>query len=381
MDRIKRFVCIGVPDSVCNLKCQYCYLRYCGTQKHSFKDFKVDVNTFRRALSKGRLGGVCMFNFTSNGETLLNLKIIDYAVALIEEGHYVEIVTNATNVKAIRQICELPRRVLSHLMLKCSFHYLELERVGLMDVFFDNVNLVWRSGASITVELMPTDELLPYRQKIYDLCMHRIGAPCHLTVARNPAVPNRLPLLSKLSYEEYANAWEMFDSELFRYKMKELESHPLGFCYAGDWMMFFNPMTGMMSQCYSGYRRINIFKDIDARLKFKAIGNHCRQPYCFNAHAWLTFGCIPGHDAPYYDEVRNRKCEDGREWLQPEMKSFFHQKFGENNSEYATCKKIFINIEMTVRSVLFFPVSLGGRIMHLLIPMKVLSMIKNVLMR
>lgn len=370
MEQIRRFICIGVTDTVCNLKCSYCYLRCCKDDNNSprFTRFGVDCETFKRAMSKSRLGGTCMFNFTSGGETVLNPDVVKYATALLEEGHYVEIVTNATYVPAMAEISRLDKKLLSHLMLKCSFHYLELKRLGLLNVFFDNVRTAHNAGASITVELVPTDELIPLRQEIYDLCVKELGAPCHLTVCRNAALPNELPVLSRLSNDEYLKTWEMFDSELFRYKMKEVNCRPEGFCYAGEWMVFMNSESGEVSQCYSGYRNFNIYQNLDAPVPFKAIGRHCRQPYCYNAHAWLTFGCIPGHDAPYYDEVRNRVCRDGTEWLYPEFKNFVHQKFSECNAPYSTIRRTMVNAEMEVRKIVVFLVRSVSSVAKVVIP-------------
>lgn len=380
MDKIRRFICVCVPDSICNLSCKYCYLRWCDRKKPIFEKFIADEDTFKRALSRRRLGGACMFNFTSDGETLLNLRIIDYAAALIKEGHYVEIVTNATYKPAFDKLCSLSRECLSHLMLKCSFHYLELERLNLTDVFCENVNAAWDAGASITVEMVPTDDLLPYRKKIYDLCMRRFGAPCHLTVPRNPAYPDRLPLLSGLPHDDFMHAWEMFDSELFRYKMRELETRPRGFCYAGDWMCCLNPSTGILSQCYFGYRRVNIFSNVESPIDFMALGWHCRQPYCFNAHAWLTFGCIPGHSAPFYDQVRNRECQDGREWLQPDIKAFFHQKFAEGNEQYSAIRRVWVWANMESRRLLFLPLRLAVCVLRKTLPANAFNRLKRFLL-
>ena len=50
----------------------------------------------RKALSKERLGGICLINFCGGGETLLPPEIVKYIRVLLEEGHYIMIVTNAT---------------------------------------------------------------------------------------------------------------------------------------------------------------------------------------------------------------------------------------------------------------------------------------------
>lgn len=358
MDRIRRFICVVVPTSACNLRCRYCYLHFYKMRPVGFECIKHSAEEFRRAMSKERLGGVCMFNFTANGETLIDLRILDYVRAVLAEGHFVEIVTNATIARAFDAIAAFPGEYLERLLLKCSFHYLELKDRGLLDVFFKNVNKVRAAGASITVELMPHDEILPFRDEIRELTVRELGAPCHLTVGRDATAPG-LPILTRLSRAEYASAWSSFRSELFDYKLSVFGKRQVDFCYAGEWMAVLNLASGKMSQCYKGLHSFDVFEDADKGLPFLAIGNYCREPHCFNAHAWLTFGCVPTAQAPCYDVVRNRKCADGSEWLQPRLKAFFHQKFADGNDEYDGRQKKRVNRRMFFRKMLRMPYDLA----------------------
>ena len=68
------------------------------------------------------------------------------------------------------------------------------------------------------------------------------------------------------------------------------------------------------------------------------MGKHCRQPYCYNGHAFLTLGVVPELETPTYADIRNRVCEDGREWLSKEVKDAFSQKLAVNN-EYGMKRK------------------------------------------
>ena len=351
MDKIRRFLCILIPTARCNLKCQYCYLQHRNISQQG-ECFKFDVETFRRAFSKERMGGVCMVNFTAHGETLLPPQMPDYVRAMLEEGHYVEVITNATVTRAFETFATFPSDLLSRLMFKCSFHWLELKKRGLFEKFFSNVRMARDAGASFSVELMPHDEIIPDIEEILAVTKRELGAPCHVTVGRDASNPEELPLLTKLPREEYRKTWSRFDSSMFDYKFSVFEKKQRGFCYAGDWMMVLNMGTGMISQCYSGYRSINPFDDLSKPIDFKAIGNFCPYPHCFNAHAWLTFGCIPSADAPYYEEMRNRKCLDGSEWLRPEFKAFCHQKFAEYNKEYGCIRKAIVNVEMMLRKAI-----------------------------
>ena len=71
MERMKRFIDILVPVTTCTLRCHYCYITHRRLFDSKLPTFKYDVDTFRRGLSKERLGGVCMINFCGAGETLL----------------------------------------------------------------------------------------------------------------------------------------------------------------------------------------------------------------------------------------------------------------------------------------------------------------------
>ena len=348
MDKLTRFIGVFVPNTLCNLRCGYCYLQHCNKKKHKFPTFKYTPEQFRAMMSKERLGGCCLFNFTADGETLLDPQMVGYIRAILDEGHYVEIITNATATFAMEQIAKFPKELLERLMFKCSFHYLELKKRNWFDRFWSNVRLVRDAGASFTVELMPHDEIIPYRKEIYEMCVHEIGAPCHLTVGRDASKPNEYSFLTNLSKEEYFETWKMFDSKMFEFKFSVFEKRRCEFCYAGEWMMPFYMESWRFTQCYRSWRSIDGRSD---KLKFKAIGHFCRQPHCFNAHAWMTLGVLPAVATPCYAEMRNRICRDGSEWLRPRFKEFISQQFKDNNHQYSLVKRFEVDMEMLLRKV------------------------------
>mgnify|MGYP003771262597 CR=1 FL=1 len=107
MDKIKRFVSIYVPVTSCTLRCQYCYVTHNRLFNNKLPVLKYSPEIVKKALSKRRLGGTCLVNFCAGGETLLPEKVVDYIRVLLEEGHYVMIVTNATMTKRFKQILKL----------------------------------------------------------------------------------------------------------------------------------------------------------------------------------------------------------------------------------------------------------------------------------
>ncbi|MCQ2286665.1 MAG: radical SAM protein [Bacteroidales bacterium] len=350
-DRLKRFIDIHVPVEACTLRCHYCYITHHRLFANKLPTFKYDVETFRKGLSKERLGGTCLLNFCGGGETLLPPELPKYIRAVLEEGHYAMIVTNATVNKAFDEIAQFPKELLERLFFKFSYHYLQLKERNLFDRFFNNIRKVRDAGASFTLEATPSDELIPHIKDMQQLAIKEVGAIPHVTVARNEKDMSKIGMLTHLSREDYYKTWNTFNSNLFDYKFSIFGKKRKEFCHAGDWTLYLDMGTGFLNQCYKSLYRQNIFDDITKPIKFKPIGCNCLQPHCFNGHAWLALGTIPELQAPNYGELRNKICTDGTEWLKPKMKLFMEQKVFENNIEYTPIKKFFVNMSMAFRKI------------------------------
>lgn len=338
MENLKRFIDCYVPIETCNLRCHYCYI----TQKTKFNNkilkLKHSPEEIRKALSTDRLEGKCLINLCAGGETLLSNEIIELIKELLEEGHYVMVVTNGTLSKRFDEICRLDSTLLKRLFLKFSFHYIELLRLDIIDEYFNNIEKIKKFGCSFTVEITPSDELIPYIEDIKKICLKKLGALCHITIGRDDRKPG-IDILSDYSFEEYNEIWSTFESDLFNYKVSIFYKKRNEFCYAGDWSVYINLGTGSLRQCYCGIELDNIFNDINKPLTFNAIGYECSQPHCYNGHAFLSLGVIPELDAPTYAELRNRFDGNCHEWLNQEMKAFMNQKLKDNNKEYSGIKK------------------------------------------
>lgn len=339
MDKIKRFIDIMIPTETCNLRCHYCYIAQKRRFNSKLASFSHDPKTIRKALSVERLGGICLLNLCAGGETLLSDEVLPIVKEFLSEGHYVMIVTNGTLTKRFEEIAEWPKELLKHLFFKFSFHYLEMKRLGWMERFAKNVQLMKSAGASITVEVTPSDELIPYIDELKENCKKYFGTLCHVTIARDDRT-NGIDILSELSVEENKQIWGQFNSTLYDYKMQIYHVKRNEFCYAGEWSLYLNLETGRLTQCYCGKEIDNIYRNIDEPLHFEAIGYQCSLPYCYNGHAFLALGDIPELKTPTYAEERNRVCADGTEWLQPEMKSFMQTKLYQSNKQYGILKKL-----------------------------------------
>lgn len=328
-DRLTLFFDCAVPLRRCNLRCDYCYVRQHGDfQKYDMPILHTPA-FIRKALSKDRLGGVSFFNFCGWGETLLCEGLIPIVKALIDEGHYVQIVTNGTPERGIREILESGMD-LSHLFIKFSLHYLELKRRGLLEKFAEHVNRVWDAGASITLEIVPDDGLIPYIPEIMDFSLRHFGALPHCTVPRDETTQSlRVP--TELPMDEFRRIWEQFHSPMFGFKMKNVSLKRYEDCKAGLWSFQLDLETGALYQCAYNPYLDNLYEDLSRPFRREAVGNRCCLPYCYNCHAYLVLGVIPEVEAPNYCEMRDRETADGRHWLSGTMRAFFSQKLGDNH--------------------------------------------------
>lgn len=140
-NRIKRMINAGLTASACNFKCSYCYIAQIDeVQSSRIPKFPQSPETIGRALSVKRLGGVCLFNLCANGETLLPKEIPAILYQLLDQGHYVELVTNGTIESRFQEIFSFPPELLSRLCFKFSFHFVELKRRNLLDLFTKHVH-------------------------------------------------------------------------------------------------------------------------------------------------------------------------------------------------------------------------------------------------
>lgn len=336
--RMKRFLDCYIPTETCNLRCHYCYI----TQQRKFENkivsFPHDPQKIRKALSIKRLGGHCLINLCAGGETLLGREVIDVVKQLLSEGHYVMVVTNGTLTDRFDEIALFPPELLKRLFFKFSFHYLELLRVNKMNDYFANIIKMQKAGCSFTVEITPSDELIPHIEDIKKISMKKLGALPHVTIARDDRTKG-INVLSSYSFEEYKKIWEGFNSDLFSFKSTIFYEKRNEFCYAGDWSLYVNLVTGTVRQCYCGKLLDNLFENIEKPLDLEAIGNHCSIAHCYNGHVFLTLGTIPELNTPNYAQVRNRVDINGNNWLQPDMKSFLEQRLYDNNEPYSNFRK------------------------------------------
>lgn len=274
------------------------------------KPFASKPEDIVKFFSLDRLGGSCYFNLCADGETMMHPELIELVNELTKEGHYTDIVTNGTLEKKFDELIDkLSSTQRNHLFIKFSFHYLELKKRHMINNFLSNVSKIKNAGISYSIEITPHDELVPYIDEIKEFSLREFGALPHITVARNEGTDEIL-LLTKYSREEYKVIWSQFDSEMFNFKFSIFnQNRTSDFCYAGLWSLTVDLESGLYRQCYGG-DVLGLFTNLKKPINFRAIGK-CRQPHCFNGHAFLACGNIPELETPYYYQERDRKTVTG----------------------------------------------------------------------
>lgn len=336
---MKRFFECLIPNTICNLKCSYCYIIQENRRAMQASSFKYSVDHMIQGLTEERLNGQCYFSLCGAGETLVQDEVTDLVKGLLENGHFVNVTTNGTLSKKFDLLIEKCKPYISHLHISFSFHYLELQRLNLLETFFANVKKMRESGASVLVQMNLCDEYIEKLDEIKAICIDKIGAYPQLALTRDESsVP--MKIMTKYSDEEYYSYGKKFNSPLFDFTYKNFNQKRKEFCYAGDWSGLINFETGVLTKCYSNPEGSqDIFEDISKPINFEAVGKNCHNCYCINSSHFLSLGVIPSlKNIPSYADLRNRKeaC-----WYSDEMLDFLNAKLYKSNKKYGIIKKIF----------------------------------------
>lgn len=332
--RPRRFINCYVPTQACNFRCSYCYIGQKKTFDNEMFHCLYPLEIMKKATSKERLGGICIFNLCAGGETLLSPDIIPVIKMLLENGHNVSIVTNGTVTPSFDRILEFTEEIRRLLYIKFSFHLLELKRTKQMSTFFENVHKIQKAGVSFSIDITPCDELVPFIPEIMEIFDREMnGAMPHISVARDTTSTD-LKILSRMSKEEYKAVWSVFDSAKFDYKIKEFLQPHREYCCAGNLSFSLEIATGNCRICDGAPNPksmdfYNLYENPDEEIPFVEIGNHCPTAHCYNCHALLTLGTIPQLDTPSYTKMLDRVDRNGNHWLTEKMREFYSYRLGD----------------------------------------------------
>lgn len=351
--KIKRFFECLLPITFCNLKCGYCYVIQRNYRNMKPAKLLYSPEHIGKCLTKDRLGGSCYFSICGAGETMAQKEIIDIINVLLKNGHIVNITTNGTLTKQFEKLKKINKELLKHLHFSFSFHYNELIRLNMIEVFFNNVKYVKKMGCSYMVQLNLCDEYLDSIDDIKNICKEKIGAYPQIAATRKEDSDlKNIELLTKLSKEDYNKVGEGFNSKLFNYTMKNFNIKRKEFCYAGERSGVLNLATGELRKCYGDPNKQNIFKNPDKKIKFEAVGNNCYSKYCLNSSHFMSLGVIDGIDEKEtYISLRDR---DQAEWFNEEVKKALDIKLKTTNDQYSRLKKAGVNFKEFFKKLYIF---------------------------
>ena len=351
-NKIHRFIDLNMHGTtMCNFHCEYCYVWRVKefetgnvlTQNHTVADI-------RNGLSKEKLGGTCFINMCARGETMLSQDIVLLITELLKEGHYVSVVTNGTVTKRFEELLTYPESLLERLFIKFSFHYKELERTKMMDIFWENVKKIKDSPCSYTLEVTPGDgtiDSIPQIKKMFE--QRAEGAMPHISFTRDSSKVG-FDLLSEHSEEEYKKIWGQFDSKMFDLKSEWYGKNMTPYhCYAGNWSYLVNILTGDIKPCYRQDVIGNIYDPNMKHFPVVPIDHECHMSYCFNNHAFLAWGCVPEIDCYNYLDMRTRQGQDGKTWVKFPVSEFMSQKLEENNYSHIETWNDYVRLFETDR--------------------------------
>lgn len=336
--QIHKFIELLVHGTTeCNFHCEYCYV----WRKAEFTPGRVTSEhtpkEIRYALSQKKLGGPCHINACALGETLLSKDIVSLAYELLDEGHYLSIITNGTITPRIDEILQFPPELLERMFFKLSFHYAELKRTKLLEIFWKNVDKIKVSPCSYSIEITPCDSLVPEIDNLKKEFETRAGgAMPHITFTRDTNKEG-LDLLSALTLDEYKNTWSVFRSDLFELKCRLYKKKIRQFCYAGNWSYRINVVNGNLQSCYQQELNGTVFDRGQKVLPLLTVGHGCRLDYCFNNHAFLAWGNVPDISCSHYLGVRDRIASNSVHWVKETYAAAMQQKLYENNFAYKEC--------------------------------------------
>lgn len=312
--------------TACNFHCSYCYV----WRRFGFENGIVlsehSPGEIRSRLSREKTGGTCFINLCARGETLLCPEVAELVYELLEEGHYVSVVTNGTVTKSIQRILSFPKALQRRMFFKLSFHYLELKKRSLFDLFWNNVNAIRDSACSYTLEITPSDDLVPYVDEIRNMFERKAdGALPHVSFARDSTRID-YDILSDYTVEEYNRIWGQFDSEMFRLKSDYYNQKIEEYCYAGQWSYLVNLLTGDIKSCYRQDVIGNLYSPSFEGFPDAPVGHDCHMAYCFNNHAFLAWGTVPEIRCQNYLAMRDRVDRNGKHWVKEPVRSFMKDK-------------------------------------------------------
>lgn len=225
---------------------------------------------------------------------------------LLDFGHVVKVVTNATLTERIEKLIACSDEQKKNLMIKCSFHYRELEKKGLLDTYFANINKALDAGVSAYPFVVICEDYINDLEIISKKIKENLGIAAHCSPCleinssydvRFNASFNPIPddeLLARLD--------ECFDTRIYRecikYKSVDVQNT---FCYAGCWSVGVDFISGKQTKCH-GYPidSDSFYSNIDKEYQWgEPIAMSCAIESCALQYNFFSEGLIPDYPSDY----------------------------------------------------------------------------------
>lgn len=257
IEKVRRALTVYVTGNNCNLQCPYCYVKNSHpNETPEPMRLNYPLDQMIRAFAPERLGGLAEINVIGSAETLLAKEVVPFVHGLLHYGHVVGVVSNATLPARIDELLSCPKEDLKNLLLKASFHYEELKRRNLLDVYFDNIKKVIASGASAFPFVVISPEYTRHLQEIGDLITSNLGIKAHCSPCNSVNGEFDLRFHSDFDPEPTEKLMreldKYFDTRLYRecvrYKDVDVQNT---FCYAGRWSLGIDMATGQTWKCHN----------------------------------------------------------------------------------------------------------------------------------
>ena len=194
-------------------------------------------------------------------------------------------------------------------------------------------------GCSTVCNMVLDDSYLPYAEEIKAECLKNIEAFPQISFPKKENKGRNYTELCK-NRDSSEKIGDTFNSSYFDFTKKYFNYNKKSFCYAGAWSFTLNLETGDIAKCYRHARRQNIFKDVNSRIKYAAVGNHCLSNCC-GGGLMLPQGLVPELNVCSYVAIKDRPEAN---WYTKRYKDFLSQQLFMNNDEYSLMRKRYINI-------------------------------------
>lgn len=306
-DKVSRAITVYVQGNACNLQCDYCYYNNSNPSEKTIKakiEYPLDVMI--SAFSPERIGGVADVTIIGSTETLLTEEVIPFVHGLLGLGHVVTVVTNATITERISKLIDCPMECKKNLILKCSFHYRELIKKQLMDVYFSNIKMAVAAGVSAYPFVVICPDYVGELENIGNLIQENLGTKAHCSPCLDIKNAYDLKFGAAFNPEPSENLHEVleknFDMRIFdecvKYKQVDVQN---SFCYAGCWSVVVDFATGIQRKCHGYPAEIGSFYDnVENLYKWgEPVAMSCGIESCALQYNFFSEGLLPDYKSTY----------------------------------------------------------------------------------